>query len=79
MTIESKAFDNEKVKNTARTFGEVAEDEGYYLVMRIKGDGREVPMMFTEKNFEQAEKTAARNMEDLPEEETSFFRKLFFG
>ena len=80
MGIESKAFDNEKVNNTQRTFGEVAEDKeegGYYPVIRVKADGTKKPMMFTDADFDAAEKVAERNMEDMPEEDKSFWAELW--
>lgn len=76
MSIESKIFLNEKVENTERKFGSALEYQPLYVVM---ADGSEVPAMFTIDAIEDAIDRASRNPEDVPEEDKSFFEKLFFG
>ena len=78
MGIESVIRDDERVANTERKFGEVSEDEGYFPAYRIKLDGTKVPLAFTEHVLDEAEKTAARNMEDMPGEK-GFWENLFLG
>lgn len=75
--IESKIYLNERVENTERTFGSALEYQPLYVVM---ADGSEVPAMLTTAALAEGIERAARNQEDMPEQEgKSFFERLFLG
>lgn len=74
MSIKSKINMNEEVINKERTFG---SNTSYYPAYVVFSDGNEVPALFTMDQLNIAMARAARNVEDMPKENCSFFSWLF--
>ena len=74
MGLESKIDLKEEVINKERTFG---SNTSYYPAYIVLSDGKEVPALFTMDQLNIAMARAARNVEDMPKENGSFFSWLF--
>lgn len=72
--IKSKIDMKEEVENKERTFG---SNLSYYPAYVVMSDGEEVPALFTPGQLQTAMERAARNPEDLEEEDTSFWSWIF--
>lgn len=72
--MKSRVFLTEEVENTDRCFGSI---EKCYPAIIICPDGTEVPALFTRGQVLVATNRAASNMEDLSEEERTWWQKIF--
>lgn len=72
--IKSKIDMTEEVENKERTFG---SNLSYYPAYVVVSKGEEVPALFTPGQLKRAMERAARNPEDLEEDESTFWGWLF--
>lgn len=74
MKVDSRLIMAEEVENRERRFG---SNLSYYPAFIKAVSGQEVPALFTADQLNDAIERAARNPEDIPEEQGSFFNWLF--
>jgi aconitase A len=71
--IKSKINMKEELENKERKFGSTLN---YYPAYVVMSEGEEVPALFTADQLKEAMDRAAKNPEDIEEEETSFWSWL---
>ncbi len=73
--LNSVIFYDEEVPNKNRKFGSL---RSYFPAILKYPDGKEVPMLFTKHDLEQAMERASKNTEDLPIKDTPSFLSWLF-